>query len=385
MNERAILEVIRARGPLSRAQVARDSGLSKPTVSQALTSLLGVQLVREVGRSTGRKGPSAVLYEINPSAGWVVGLDVGRRWVRAAIADITGEIVARRAERAQVRSARSLIGQIGEIAHGLAAEAGLRWEQVTHATVGSPGVFDPRRDVMGMAPNLPGWGRQGIVEAVREHLGTNVTFENDVNLAALGERARGHGRTLSDFVYLWIGTGVGIGIVLGGRLLRGSRGAAGEIGYLPIGVEGRQATFSRRRGAFEEAVAADGIVRLARELGMRGPTSAERVFTAARRGDPAAGRAVETEARRLALGIATIAPVLDPEAVIFGGGVSRSGDLLLKPIERELHAISPFSPHILVSALGDDAVLYGAIATALEAGRREVFARTRIARAVQHG
>ena len=375
--------MVRVRGPLSRAQVARDSGLSKPTVSQALSSLLGARLVREVGRSSGSKGPSAILYEINPSAGWVVGIDVGRRWVRAAIADITGDVVARRDERAQVRSARSLIGQIGSIAHGLAAEAGLRWNQVTHATLGSPGVFDPRRELMGMAPNLPGWGRQGIVEAVREHLGTNVTFENDVNLAALGEQARGHGRTLSDFVYLWIGTGVGIGIVLGGRLFRGSRGAAGEIGYLPIGADPRDKV-NRRRGAFEEAVAADGIVRLARELGMRGPTSAERVFTAARRGDPIAARVVETEARRLALGIATIAPVLDPEAVILGGGVSRSGDMLQRPIERELHAISPFSPRVLVSGLGDDAVLYGAIATALEAGRQEVFARTRVARTVQH-
>jgi len=383
MNERAVLELVRVRGPLSRAQVARDSGLSKPTVSQALVSLLGAELVREVGRSSGSKGPSAILYEINPSSGWVVGIDVGRRWVRAAIADITGAIAARRSERAQVRSARSLIGQIGTIAHGLAAEAGLRWEQVTHATLGSPGVFDPRRDLMGMAPNLPGWGRQGIVEAVREHLGTNVTFENDVNLAALGEQARGHGRTLSDFVYLWIGTGVGIGIVLDGRLYRGSRGAAGEIGYLPVGA-GPGDKANRRRGAFEEAVAADGIVRSARELGMHGATSAERVFTAARRGDGAAVRAVETEARRLALGIATIAPVLDPEAVILGGGVSRSGDLLLKPLERELHSLSPFNPRVLTSVLGDDAVLYGAVATALEAGRREVFARTGVARAVQH-
>jgi predicted NBD/HSP70 family sugar kinase len=385
MNERTILELIRARGPLSRAQVARDVGLSKPTVSQALTSLLAVQLVREVGRSSGSKGPSAVLYEINPRAGWVVGIDVGRRWVRAAIADIGGAIAARRAERAEVRSARSLIGQIGRIAHKLAAEAGLRWEQVTHATLGSPGVFDPQRGLVEMAPNLPGWGRQGIVEAVHDQLGTNVTFENDVNLAALGEQARGHGRMLSDFVYLWIGTGVGIGIVLGGRLFRGSHGAAGEIGYLPIGGGDPQSRASRRRGAFEESAAAGGIVRLAQELGMASPTSAERVFTAARRGDPAARRVVETEARRLALGIATIAPVLDPEAVILGGGVGRSADLLLRPVERELHRLSPFNPRVLASTLGDDAVLYGAVATALEAGRQEVFARTRVARAVQHG
>jgi predicted NBD/HSP70 family sugar kinase len=375
INERTVLELIRRRGPLSRAQVARDSGLSKPTVSLALASLVTAGLVHEVGRSTGRKGPSAVLYEINPSAGWVVGIDVGRRWVRAAIADITGVIVARRDERASVRSAQTLIGQIGRIAHELAAEAGLKWKQVTHATIGSPGVFDPRRGLVEMAPNLPGWGRHGIVEAVRDQLGTNVGFENDVNLAALGEQARGHGRDVDEFVYLWIGTGIAIGIVLGGVLHRGSRGAAGEIGYLPIGVGDPHDPANRRRGPFEETAAAAAVVRVAHELGMQGPLSAERVFAAARRGDTLAAQVVEIEARHLALGIATIAPVLDPEVVILGGGVGRSGDLLVEPIERELQALSPFRPRVLVSALGDDAVLYGAIATALEAGRRAVFAR----------
>jgi predicted NBD/HSP70 family sugar kinase len=376
MNQRTVLELIRERGPLSRAQVARDTGLSKPTVSLALAALHSAGLVREVGRSSGGKGPGAVLYELNPKAGWVVGIDVGRRWVRAAIADITGTIAARRAERARARSARSLIGQIGEVAHALAAEAGLHWEQVTHATIGSPGVFDPLRGLVAMAPNLPGWGRQGIVEAVQDQLGTNVSFENDVNLAALGERARGHGRTLSDFVYLWIGTGIGIGIVLDGRLYRGSRGAAGEIGYLPIGTGDPHDRSTRRRGAFEEAAAAGGIVQVARDLGARPADSAERVFASARRGDRVALRAVEVEAGRLAMGIATIASVLDPEAVILGGGVGRSGDLLLEPIERELHALSPLRPRILVSELGDDAVLHGAVATALEAARREIFARS---------
>jgi predicted NBD/HSP70 family sugar kinase len=376
MNERTVLELIRGRGPLSRAQVARDSGLSKPTVSLALSSLLDAGLVREVGRSSGGKGPTAILYELDPTAGWVVGIDVGRRWVRAAIADISGSMVARRDERTRARSAETLIQQIGSVAHDLAGEAGIRWKQVSHATIGSPGVFDPARGLVEMAPNLPGWGRHGLVEAVHAQLGTNVTFENDVNLAALGERSRGHGRDLDSFVYLWIGTGIGIGIVLGGRLYRGARGAAGEIGYLPFGREDLHDRTARRRGAFEEAAAAGGIVRAAQELGMRGSLTAERVFSAARRGDPVALRAVTAEARLLAAGIAAIASVLDPDAVILGGGVGMSGDLLLEPIERELHALSPFRPRILASALGEDAVLHGAVATALDAARREVFSRS---------
>ena len=375
INERSVLELIHRRGPLSRAQVARVSGLSKPTVSLALTGLLGSRLVREVGRSRGERGPSALLYELNPAAGWVVGIDVGRRWARAAIADIAGTIVAHRDERAKVGSARTLVGQIGSLARRLASEAGVQWTQVTHAVLGSPGVFDPTRDYVAMAPNLPGWSRHGIVEAVRAELGTNVTFENDVNLAALAEREHGLGRNVDSFVLLSVGTGVGMALVIDGRLYRGAHGAAGEIAYLPIGVGDPRNPANRRRGAFEEAAAAAGIVRMAREEGMAGASTPERIFAAARRGDSVARKVVWSEAQRLAMAVATITPMLDPDLVILGGGIGRNGDLLLEPIEQELRRLIPFRPRLAVSALGEDAVLQGAIAIALEVAQERVFHR----------
>src|ERR671922_984208 len=181
INQQTVLDLIRQLGPVSRAHIARHSGLSKPTVSQALAGLERARLVRAAGRSSGGKGPTAVLYELNPRAGWVVGVDVGRAWVRAAIADLTGDIVARRDERARVRSMKALISEIGEIAHDLASEAGIKWRQVTFATVGSPGVIHPRRGQVALAHALPGWGRVGLVEAVQQELGTKIAFENDVN------------------------------------------------------------------------------------------------------------------------------------------------------------------------------------------------------------
>jgi len=375
INERTVLDLIHRQGPVSRAQVARVSGLSKPTVSLALSGLLESQLVREVGRSRGERGPSALLYELNPTAGRVVGVDVGRKWVRAAIADIAGNILARRDEHAKVRSAQTLIGQVGAIARRLAAEAGVKWSQVTHTTLGSPGVFDPVHGYVAMAPNLPGWGRTGLVQAVREELGTNVSFENDVNLAALAERAHGLGRNVHNFVFLSIGTGIGMALVIDGQLYRGAHGAAGEVAYMPIGKADPRDPANRRRGAFEEAAAAAGIVRTARKLGMRPPLTPERIFIAARRGNAAARRAVQAEAALLGLAIATVTPVLDPELVILGGGIGRNGDLLVEPIERELHDLLPFRPRVAVSALGEDAVLRGAVATALGIARDHVFAR----------
>jgi predicted NBD/HSP70 family sugar kinase len=375
MNERTVMGLIRDRGPVSRAQIARESGLSKPTVSQALASLEASRLVREAGRSSGGKGPSAILYELNPSAGWVVGIDVGRQWLRAAIADLTGRIVSRRDERAQVKSADGLLHQVGEVAHALATDAGIRWQQVTVATVGSPGVFHPEIGQVALAHSLPGWGRQGLVEAVRRELGTNVLLENDVNLAALGEQWHGLGAGVDDYVYLHLGTGVGMGIVLGGELYRGHTGAAGEVGYLSLAGTDPVQPRSRRRGALDETAGASAVVDRARRLGMRPPLTAKAVFEAARAGDAKARRVVAYETERITLTVAAAAAVLDPELVILGGGIGSNGDLLLEPVVTRLRAMSPIRPRIEISSLREDATLHGAVWQALQAAQDQLFDR----------
>jgi predicted NBD/HSP70 family sugar kinase len=377
INERTILELIRDEGSLSRAQMARRSGLSKPTVSQALVGLSDAGLVLETGRSTGRKGPGAALYELNPRSGFVVGVDVGRNWVRAALADITGKFVARTQERAE-RSSGRLVEQMGTIAHKLASDAGIEWGEVTHATVGSSGVLDPTSGTLALAPNLPGWGRHGLVDAIREQLGSEVSFENDVNLAALGESWRGAGAGVANFVFLSVGTGVGLGIVIDGKLFRGAYGAAGEIAYVPVASDDPYSPHNRRRGALEEAASASGVIRAARERGMAPPLTVKAIFAAARAGDRVAAEVVEEEAKRIALAIATVAPILDPELVILGGGIAAgAGDLLIDTAARELDRLSPFRPRLTVSTLADDAVTNGAVATALAAAQEQVFNRNR--------
>jgi predicted NBD/HSP70 family sugar kinase len=376
MNERSVLERIRRAGPISRAQIARDCGLSKPTVSQALNALEASGVVREAGRTKGGKGPTALLYEIDPSAGWVVGVDVGRERVRSAVADLVGTIVARREARARRRSAATLITQIGELARGAAADAGLRWKQVSAVAVGSPGVFEGDRDHPDFAHNLPGWERHGLMEAVREELSAEVAFENDVNLAALGERWQGLGRGVDDFVFLHVGTGVGMGIVLGGELYRGATGAAGEVGYLPIVGGDPHDPKNRRHGALERSIGAGGVVETALSVGMSARRlTAAGVFEAARGGDVRAREAIEVIGQRLGIAVAAIVPVLDPELVILGGGIGGNADLLLPTIERELRAVSPFLPRIEPSSLGGDAELVGAVALALDAVQDRLFAR----------
>jgi predicted NBD/HSP70 family sugar kinase len=162
-----------------------------------------------------------------------------------------------------------------------------------------------------------------------------------------------------------------------GRLYRGAAGAAGEIAYLPVGPGDPHDPAYRRRGQLEETASAAAVTRIARDHGMKTP-SAKNVFAAARRGDPAAADVVGLIAARIALAIAAVVPVLDPALVILGGGIAgNGGDLLCAPIERELHRLSPFRPRLAVSALGDEVVLHGAVATALAAAQETLFDRVR--------
>jgi predicted NBD/HSP70 family sugar kinase len=375
INERVLLETLRRVGPSSRPQLARMAGLSKPTVSLALANLEGAGLVRPVGPATPSLGRTAMLYEVDPTAGYVVGIDIGRAWIRIAAADLAGHIVARRDERNRERSATALVQMVSEVAHGVVAAAGLTWEQVAHTVVGGPGVFDPDSDRLLLAPNLPGWSRPGLMSSLREALPPSVALDNDANLAAVGERSYGSGRDADTFVYVSIGTGIGMGIIIDGELYRGAHGAAGEVAYLPLPGDGDAGADpdARLRGIMEAAASADAVVRTAKRLGMAGASSAKRVFAAARAGDALALAAVESEAERLALIVGTVAAILDPEFVLLGGGVGSNIDLLRPPLERRLAELTPLGPRVAEGQLGQDAIVLGAVASALDIARDLVF------------
>jgi predicted NBD/HSP70 family sugar kinase len=378
MNERAVFERIRLLGPVSRPQLAEATGLSKPTISLALTNLERCGLVRHVGHRTGSSGRAALLYEMRPEAGWVVGVDVGRAWVRVALANLAGEVVLRRQVRSESRDAKRLVTQIGTVVGSLAVEAGLTPKDVTYTVVGSPGVVDERSNTMRLAANLSGWNGPGVLEALRDRLGPSLAVENDINLAALGEQTHGLGKGVANFVFMSVGTGIGMGIVIDGQLHRGARGAAGEIGFLPLGDAEPvpEETTKRRRGSLESVASADAVVANARRLGMRGVSTAKQVFESTRDSDGAALEAVRVEAEHLARAVAAITSVLDPELVVLGGGIGRNGDLLIAPMEKSLRRLLLMPPPpLMVSALGDDAVVLGALAIALARAREIVFAR----------
>jgi predicted NBD/HSP70 family sugar kinase len=256
-----------------------------------------------------------------------------------------------------------------------------------HTVVGTPGVFDPHSNEVRYAGSLPGWGRTGVVDSLRAELGVSLSVHNDANLAALGEYMFGAGRDCPLLVFLMVGTGIGAGIVVDGKLFAGANGAAGEVGYLPFpggarDAEGESGSARKdsevrepyhQRGMLDAAAGGSAVTALAAAAGMSVSGGPKEVFDAARAGDAAALDAVRAEAARLAHAVAAIAAMLDPALVIIGGGVGDNADLLLDPIHESLAALTPLRPQIVPSALGGDAVLIGAIATALGTARELVF------------
>ena len=361
LNEQLLLERMRGNGPVSRRELATASGLSKPTVALALASLERDALVQHAGRRVGGRGRSALLYEIRSDAGFVLGLDVGREFVRGAVTDLTGTVRARRSRAARSSSGAARVHELAALAGELLQNAGVEGDGAfVQTVVGSPGVVEPDGRALQLAPNLPGWERPAVLRYLRRLLGPETMIENDVDAAAIAERDFGHGRDFSTFAFVSVGTGIGMGLVLEGELHRGAHGAAGEIAFLPIADGDVDLRDARRRGALESAASSAAVVRAARRAGTR-RRSARSVFAAAEDGDPAAREIVAREAAIVARALAAIVAVVDPELIVLGGGIGRAPGFA-DEVRARLAELAPIVPEVRPSALGEDAVVDGCLA-----------------------
>ncbi len=227
--------------------------------------------------------------------------------------------------------------------------------------IGLPGIVKPGRGTVGSPANLPGWKDVDLAAMLRRRWDVPVAVENDANMAALGEGWRGSAAGLASFLFVALGTGIGAGLVVDGRLWRGAHLFAGEMAYTVLD----RATLPADPSAtwLEDRVAGRGIAAVAAQrLGRRLP--AREVFDLAARGDGAAEGVVRQALELLAMAVANVCALLDPEAVVFGGGMSRRGELLLAPVRDIVRRVLPSPPHLLLSSLGEDAQLYGAVRAA---------------------
>ncbi|HEY7421237.1 MAG TPA: ROK family transcriptional regulator [Gaiellaceae bacterium] len=367
LNERTVLDAVRADGPISRAEVARRTGISRPTVSLVLRSLLEDGLVRESEQDPDGPHYGAVYYEADPDAAVVLGVDFGSRAVRTALCDLGGEVRAREEIRSR-GSVEERIEALASSARSLFRAARVPGDLLENAVVALPAVVSPV-DGRVSAADLPGLGASDLREQLERALGVPVTLENDVNLAAVAEQRRGVAQEVADFAFLLVGAGLGAAVMLDWKLHRGHNGNAGELDAV-------------RNGRTDDVdPCAASLSQLAAELAagketvLEPPFEVKELFAAASAGDSVGIAVVEEAATRIALHLLPLAATLDLPLVVLGGSVG-ANPALLEPVRRRLGDWLPFPPpRVEVSALGEAAVIEGALAAGVAAALERLFRR----------
>jgi predicted NBD/HSP70 family sugar kinase len=372
MNESAALAHLLEPGGLTRADLRKLTELSTPTISEVLRRLTGAGLVSVIGHDKGRPGPNAEIYAANPDAAYAVAVsirDIGTSRapaVAAALCDLTGTVRARIQRRVDFLVTDPQSAVVDTVA-ALVAEAGVAPEAVRHVQLGVAGSYDIRAETIRHV-DIPGFARPGLIPAIAAALGTRIGVDNDVNLAAVAERRRGAGRDADGFALLWLGAdGLGLAIDLGGTLLRGARGGAGEIGYMPLYAPDS----THRKIDLQDLIGGSAVLALGREHGIAGSTPVEVAAAAS-------PEFLSELADRISVGLAAVIAVLDPSLVVLAGPIAQAaGRPLLDAVTTALGRAAPLESTVALTTLEDDAVLLGALDAGLHAVRETLIATIR--------
>jgi Transcriptional regulator/sugar kinase len=376
-NRKRVVAVLRERGRISQAGIARVTGLSRTTVSTLVAGLKDSGLVFEVDAKAqhARGGRPGVQLVLQDSSKAVVGIDFGHSHVQVAVADFAHNVLAERMRELDVnRRAADALEASARMVDEVLSEAGVQRSAVICAGIGIPGPVDRARGTVGSATILPGWLGLRIGDEMEKRLGLPVEIENDANCGALAELTWGAGRDCSNFAYIKAATGIGAGLVLDGRLLRGASGTAGEIGHTTLDEAGALC-YCGNRGCLETVASGPAIIQLVAH-GRAETLTLGRVIELAAQGDLRCRRAISDAGREIGIAVAGLCNLINPERVIVGGLLSRSGELLLQPIRESIrrHAVLGAAERVEVvpAVFVERAELLGALALALQASSDRV-------------
>lgn len=367
---RLVIERLLRDGSASRAEIARTTGLSKQTISEVMRDLEREGWVCEDGQVQGAVGRSAVTYALRPDAAFVLGIDLGGTKLHIALADLQGKIAAEALEPTEGEGGGAVVAQIGRMTDALLQEAGVPRQRLRGGVMGSPGIIDPATGAIVIAPNVAGLDSFDVPAALRARLGIDIAIENDVNLAAIGEHWRGNSRKARTFAFIAVGTGIGMGLFADGHLIRGARGAAGEIAFLPLGGDPYDAR-GLRLGTLETAIGSAGIVERYAGLGGAPGLTVRAIFDRLD-SDEVARATIDEVGRVIATAVLAVHAVIDPEIVVMGGSIGARPELKLR-IEAHLARCMRQPARVEISALGNRAALIGAIGSAIDLMHRSLF------------
>jgi glucokinase-like ROK family protein len=374
LNRGRVIDALRGRGTASRAEIARATGLSRSTVSSIVADLIDDGLLSEQTEATGVAhgeggGRPPVLLSLNPSAGMAVGVDFGHTHLRVAVSDLSHEVLEESWRELDVdHSAEEGLDAASELVDQVLKDADVDRDRVLGLGMGVPGPINRATGAVGSSSILPGWVGVNAAAEMERRLGLPVHVENDANLGALAEFVWGSGKGHFNVVYIKLSSGVGAGLLLGGRLHQGAGGTAGEIGHTPS-QHGTAICRCGSRGCLETVASARAI---AEQLGVsRGePVSTKELLELTVNGDPAARTLIGEAGREIGVALAGLCNLLNPDCVIVGGDLSAAGELITEPVLESIrrYAITSAAEEVSVvpGVLGERAELLGALALVLQ-------------------
>jgi glucokinase-like ROK family protein len=369
LNRLRVIRALRDEGQISRADIARRTGLSRSTVSSLVADLQADGLVverPEPGSAYGAQGGRPpILLSFDASAGAAVGIDFGHSHLRVAVSDLASTILAERTRPLDTdHDAQEGLDAAADLVSETLADAGVPRSAVIGAGMGLPGPIEQSLGVVGSSAILPGWIGMTAETEMRRRLDIPVMVDNDANLGALAEAAFGAGRDAGDLVYLKVSSGIGAGLILNGRLYRGSQGLAGELGHVLVDPDGIVCRCGNR-GCLETVAATGALVDLLRRSHGEDVTVQD-MLDAARAGDLGCRRVIHDAGRALGQVMATLLNVLNPELLVVGGDLAAAGDLLLdgmrESVSRAALPEASRGAELVAGVLGDRAQVLGALA-----------------------
>ncbi len=383
LNTSLIAECLRSRGPLSRANLSDETGLSRSTVSSLVNALLKKRFVREIGLETPGRGRPGILLELDPAGGSAVGIEIGVDFISVVLTDFIAQVVWRQRVLSNPDDDQGVIFERAEELVQQALAVGEEHDlQCLGIGVGVPGLVNVRQGTLVFAPNLA-WHEVPIREKWTQRFHLPIFVENEANAAALGEYFFGVAQDVQNVIYLSAGIGLGAGIIIEGQLFRGSGGYAGEVGHMTMDPNGELCGCGKR-GCWETIVGPRAIARRARKAlqdnkdsliyslvdGDLSRVNVDTVIQAAEAGDPVARQAFRETGVSLGIGIGNLVNAFNPQMVVLGGALSSASPFIMPVIEEVVkkHALpQPYeSLTVAASAHGTDACVMGGAALVLD-------------------
>jgi len=375
LNNRTVLDLLIQHPALSRGDVCRMTGVSKPTASQLLTRLLESELVLDAGPGSPRPGGRPPqMYRLNPRAGFAAAINVDPTTIEVRVADLVGNTIAESTLPTEAVDGNHGPDRAVEVLEATAAQAGISLDDLAATVIGAPGSYDPLTDQLRYSDHLPDWQETGLIAHLQRSIPGTVAVENDVNLVAVVEQHEREGGA-ENFVLLWLDERIGGAIVVDGKLFRGTRGAAGEAAFLQVpGVPVVHNPAQDNHGGFEDLAGQDAILGLAARAGISSSSAADAVAALVARDTQAAREAVDEIAGRYAVGLASILALLDPAQVILAGSVAAAGgQQLVDAVTKELNAVAIATPPVSAGTVTDSPITRGAMILSLGHARDRVF------------